>query len=243
MTDHSLLQVYTEAPDQGLFISFRFYTEAPNISGGGGGWLSVPRPQDTALTAWRGPTDAYTMELNLIMDCFTASTANGQRPDIENDCRTLEKMCGALTSPVVQPPLLILNAHGALQNDAYHFPPLRWIIPEPPTYSEVNRNEWGQRTRQVVTIKFMKYTAYDELTRSKSTGTSHLANQFVARTGDTWKKVAAQYLKQYGGAKWANRLAKFNNPSWNSSSTLIVGRAYKLPTQTVIAQWGQTASR
>lgn len=241
-TDFSLLKVYSEFPQDGLNVTFRFYQDPPNISGGGGGWEAVARPLDTVTTSWRGPTDGYTMELSLILDCFTAGKGDPKQ-DIEDDCRTLEKMYGALTSPVVQPPLLVLDANGALQNDVYNFPPLRWVISEPPTYGDVLRNAHGRRTRQVVTVKFMKYTSYDELTRSKDASQNAPRNTFTASaTVNTFKKAAAKFLKQVGGAKWATRLANLNGQR-DPTKTLLPGRIYKLPTGAQIKQWEKTSRR
>lgn len=237
-TDFSLLKVYTETPHEGLSVTFRFYTEPPDISGGGGGWQAVQRPQDSVVTSWRGPTDGYTMSLNLIMDTFTSKSGK----DIESDCRTLEKMYGALVSPVVQPPLLILDANGALQNDVYNFPPLRWVISDPPTYADVLRVK-GRRVRQVVTIKFLKYTAYDELTRSKDTSQGQALNTFKASSQvNTFKKAAAKYLKASGGARWANYLAQLNGVR-DGTAFILPGRTYKLPTSQQIADWKKQPRR
>jgi hypothetical protein len=236
--DYSLLTVRAAPPATGMSVTFKFYTEAPNVSGGGGGWQAVPRPQQNTVTAWRGAQDAYCMELNLILDTFTSRSGE----DVEVDCRTLEKMCGVLTSPVSQPPLLILDANGALQNDVYNFPPLRWVISDPPTYGEVNRNAKGRRIRQAVTVKFMQYVAYDELTRTKTTASQGApANTFIATQGiDTYKKAAARYLKS---TKWASRLAQLNDPKANASTKLVPGGRYKLPNAEQLKDWAKTPRR
>lgn len=242
--DYSLLHVYTEigSGSSAMQITFRFYEDPPNISGGGGGFQAVQRPLNSTIVAWRGPTDSYTMELNLIMDCFTASTSGGNLPDIENDCRTLEKMAGVLVSPVVQPPLLILDANGALQNDAYNKPSLRWVISDPPTYADVDRNSNGRRIRQVTTVKFMHYSAYDELTRSKDVSQSDHPGEFkVTGAIDTFKKAAAKYPPMKN-ARWGSRLAQLNNKT-DPTVKLEVGRFYKLPTQAQFKIWQKTARR
>lgn len=239
MTDYSLLNVYTEQPAAGLSITFRIGDGTINVTGGSGGLLAVPRPQDNPLTAWRGPQDAYVMEIPLVMHIGNYQT---QPSDIEDDCRTLERMCGALVSPAQQPPLLVLNAGGALQNDVVNFPPLRWVISDSPTWGEQWRNGSGRRYCQMVTVKFMNYVAYDELTRSKSAGQSQAANQTIAKTGDTYKSIAARALAQYGGIKWANRLAQLNGAR-DGAATLQKGQVVKLPTLAMIQQWGKTPRR
>jgi hypothetical protein len=247
-TDYSLLKVYTDSSSGyadnrsgGLSVTFRFYQNPPNISGGGGGWQSVQRPQDAAFSAWRGPSEVYTMELNLIMDTFTAGN-HDRKQDIESDCRTLELMYGALTSPVAQPPLLILDANGALQNDVYNFPPLRWVIADPPVYADVLRNSAGRRVRQVVTIKFMKYTPYDELTRRLGGSQSDHSNQFLATARiNTFRKAAAHFPPMHS-ARWGSRLALLNGKH-DATAKLLPGRWYRLPTRAQFNEWQKTPRR
>lgn len=241
-TDYSLLKVYTESND--LAVTFRFYQAVPNVSGGGGGWQAVQRPLDAPVIAWRGATDLYTMELQLIMDKFAAPlNADGSEPDVEADCRQLEQMYGALVSPVHQPPLLILDANGALQNDVYNNPSIRWVIPEPPTWQDVDRNSKGRRVRQVVTVKFMHFLAYDQLTRNTDVSQHAPRNTFTSTSSvNTFRKAAAKYLKSYGGARWATRLANLNGAR-DPTAPLLPGRVFKLPTAAQIKQWEQTARR
>lgn len=236
-TNFAKLWVYTE--DKSLQFQSLVGEGTINITGGGGGWQSVTRPQNDPVTVWRGPTDAYTMEIPLILDVFDAADHLGW--DVEGRSRTLEQMCGALTSPVRQPPLLVLNANGGIPNDVYNFPPLRWVIPEPPVYGDQLRNESGRRVQQMVTVKFMKYTAYDELTRSKSAQQAKPNNTTVARGGDTYNKIAARALKQYGGVRWGNRLAQFNGAK-DGAAKPQPGQLVRLPTAQDIKQW-QSSSR
>jgi hypothetical protein len=179
------------------------------------------------------------------MDSFTASTKGGAHPDIEDDCRTLDKMCGIFTNPVTQPPLLILDANGALQYDVYNMPSARWVIPETPQFADVLRNEHGRRTRQVVTVKFMHYVAYDQLTRNTDLQTSQNApkNTFTASAKiNTFRKAAAHYLRHSGGGRWGTRLANLNGQR-DPNHPLLPGRRYKLPTTSQLKSWEQTTRR
>lgn len=234
--NYSILHIYTENPHNGLYVICRVYDGTINITGGGGGWKSVARPQNDPVTVWQGAQDAYCMEIPLVFDVY-----DQQDKDIEVRCRTLEEMSGTLTSPAVQPPLLVLNANGGIPNDVYNFPPLRWVIPEQPSWGDQLRNENGQRSRQVVTVKFMKYSAYDELTRSKSAQQSRPGNTTIARGGDTYNKIAARALKQYGGVRWGNRLAQFNGAR-DGAAKPQPGQLVRLPTSQDIKQW-QSSSR
>lgn len=235
VNDYSLLSIYTELP--GLSLTARFYTDAPAPKGGSGGYTAVPRPLDSAVTAWTGFTDSYTMPLNIILDSYTASPAR----DVEADINTLEKMAGTFTRS--EPPLLILNAGGALQHDVVNRPKARWVVNDSPDWGEVLRNAQGRRVRQVVTVPFMLYVPYDALSRTKSTADSAPRNTFMATAAvDTFKKAAAHYLNSYGGAKWANRLAQLNGAR-DGAAKLKLGQRYTLPTVTQIKSWEKTPRR
>ena len=235
MTDFSLLSIYTELP--GLSLTARFYTDPPAPKGGSGGFTAVPRPLDSAVTAWTGFQDGYTMPLNIVLDSYTARPAR----DIERDVTTLEKMAGTLGRS--EPPLLILNAGGALQHDVVNRPKARWVIASDPDWGDVLRNEHGRRVRQVVTVPFMLYVPYDALSRTKSTNDHAPRNTFLATgTVDTFKKAAAKYLNSYGGAKWANRLAQLNYAR-DGAAKLEIGRRYMLPTPAQIKSWEKTPRR
>jgi hypothetical protein len=236
-TNYSILHVYTENPHNGLQFISRVYEGTINITGGSGGWQSVPRPLNDPVSVWRGPQTVYTMEIPLVFDVYDQPGA-----DIEDRCRTLELMCGTHTSPVAQPPLLVLNANGGIPNDVYNFPPLRWVVPDDPVWGDQLRNENGRRSRQVVTVKFMKYAAYDELTRSKNAQQSKPNNTTVARGGDTFNKIAARDLKQYGGVRWGNRLAQLNGAR-DGAAKPQPGQLVRLPTTQDIKQWQSTARR
>lgn len=202
--EYEKLWVYTA--DGNLQAQFWFNETAPAPTGGGGGWQSVQRTLNTAATAWRGMPDALTIELDLIMDNYRVQGNGGNQPSIEKDLRDFEKMYGLLTSPVGEPPLLILNANGALQWDVVNFPPLQWVIPEPPTYGEVLRNNLGNRVRQQVTVKFMKYTEYDVASKEVSnTARTTPRNKFKPKnTNTTFKQAAAiQYKDAALGQAWA----------------------------------------
>lgn len=229
-TDYSVLWVYTE--DASLQFISRVYDGTINITGGGG-FESVARPLKQPVTPWRGPQSAYTMEIPLVLD--TLDDPNGR--DVEDRCRALEKMAGALvTDSEGQPPLLVLNANGGIPNDVYNFPPLRWVIPEPPTYGEQLRNGSGRRVRQVVTVKFMNYVAYDQLTRDKNVQTTRPANTTVVKHGETFNAIAARTLKQYGGAHLGNRLAHYNGAR-DGASKPPPGTTVRIPNKAQVKQW------
>jgi hypothetical protein len=93
----------------------------------------------------------------------------------------------------------------------------------------------------VVTVKFMRYTAYDKLSRDK-THAAPSDRTVKAKAGDTYNKIAAQQLKAYGGARWGNRLALLNGAR-DGASKPLAGRKVKLPTVAQIKQWERTPRR
>lgn len=234
-TDYTLLHVYDETPG-GLAFTARFYSGDINVTGGGGGWTAVARPQRHALTSWQGPTDAYTMELPLVFDA-----TNKDKDDVETQCRIVERMAGILTGAFSEPPVLILDANGALENDVRNFPPLRWVIPDSPAWGERwRRTTDGKRVRQCVTIKFMQYTAADVASRNNTPPPS--THSITARFVDTYNKIAARELKKYGGIRWGNRLAQLNGAR-DGASAVLPGRTVKLPTVAQIKQWESSPRR
>lgn len=237
-TDFTKLWVYTE--DKKLKFDSLVGEGTINITGGGAGWESVALPQDAPVSVWRGSQNVYTMEIPLVFDVYDADDSLNW--DVEARCRTLEKMYGALTNPPRQPPLLILDANGAIPNDVYNFPPLRWVISEEPTWGEQLRNANGRRTRQIVTVKFMKYSPYDDLSRRASVKDALPTDEIIAKANDTYSKIAARTLKQYGGHRWGNRLAHLNGAK-DGAAKVLPGTIVKLPTAAQIKTWQHTARR
>jgi len=235
--DHSLLQIYTEDPRSDIVLLARFGDGTITTTGGGGGWVAVPRPQKKTITVWRGPQDGYQHEIPLVFDTW----GNTVKP-IEQEMGFLEEASGVDMFNNTQPPTLILNAGGALPHDVIHSPQLRWIIPEEPVWGEaIRRRDTGDRVRQLVTVKFMVFTAADELTRSTP---PHVSSKtlYIAKKGDTYTKIAARLLKNEGGARWGNRLAQLNGARDGASSPKV-GQSVKIPTSEQVKQWKQTPRR
>jgi hypothetical protein len=229
MTDYTLLHVYDETPG-GLSFTARFYQGDVNVTGGGGGFISVPRPQRHPITIWHGSTDSYAMEIPLIFDATNKDTE-----DVEHQCRTVEQMAGVLGADFVQPPVLILDANGALENDVINRPSTRWVIPDPPVWGDRwRRNSDGKRVRQCVTIKFMHYVAADVVHRHSQPAPS--THSVYAKANDTYSKIAARELKKYGGIRWGNRLAQLNGAR-DGAEFVLPGKRVKLPTVAQIKQW------
>lgn len=239
------LSLLTVSDEQGsLQFTCRFYEDPPQQNGGGGGWVPVQRPQNSAFTAWQGPTDGFHLVLNLVMDQWTSTKG----ADVEHACRTLDKMYGSVTNPMTRPPALILDAKGALQYDVTNYPRGRWVIGADPqfgsTAGDVLRNDKGQRVRQVVTVDFMLFVPYDETSRTATNSQSTPAGTFIASAQiNTFKKAAAKYLKSYGGATLGNRLAQFNNKRDGTAPLQPGTGPYRLPSGATAKSWSNTPRR
>jgi LysM repeat protein len=93
----------------------------------------------------------------------------------------------------------------------------------------------------LVTVKFMVFTAADELSRTVPQQVN-TKSVYVAKQGDTYTKIAARELKSEGGAKWGNRLAQFNGARDGAASPKV-GQSVKLPTPAQVKTWSQTPRR
>lgn len=241
LTDYSVLQVYPEDARSNILLKAYFGEGTITTTGGGGGIVAVPRPQKKPITVWRGPQDAYTHEIPLVVSRLTDIGASLDH-SIEQDLAWLEQISGVDMFNLEQPPLLILNAGGALPHDVFHSPQLRWVVPEEPVWGEAFRPRgYTERTQQLVTVKFMAWTGADELTRTVPTQVNS-KYVYVAKQGDTYKSIAARELKSEGGAKWGNRLAQLNGARDGAASP-GVGQSVKIPTAAEVKTWGQKPRR
>lgn len=233
--DFSILQFYPEDASSNISLRAYFGEGTITTTGGGAGWVAVPRPQKKVITVWRGPQDAYTHEIPLIFDTWSTT---GQ--SIEDQMGDLEQVSGVDTFVNEQPPLLILNAGGALPHDVAHSPQLRWVIPEEPVWGEAIRIG-SERVRQLVTVKFMAFNQADELSRTVPKQVTSKTT-YIAKKGDTYRRIAAKELKNDGGARWANRLAVLNGARDGASSPKV-GQTVKIPTPAEVKTWGQKPRR
>ena len=235
------LQIYQKA-DTTKLVTARFGDGTITTTGGGAGWVAVPKPQQRVLTAWRGPQDGYQHEIPLILDLFRRPHTKQNGPNLEQMIGWLEFFSGVDMFGQTQPPQLIIDSGGALPHDGTNSPALTWIIPEEPVWGEAIRDEkTGVRIRQLVTVKFMVYHAPDEVTRTV-THTTGTRKTYTAKKGDTWNKIAAKELRGEGGKKWGNRLAVYNGARDGASSPKV-GQTVKIPTAKTVKTWTQSPRR
>ncbi len=234
MHGYQTLSIYPLDADINIRLNAWFGDGTINTTGGGAGWVAVPRPQNKVITAWRGPQDGFQHEIPLIFDAWQSGQS------LETQMGNLEQLAGVDMFELTRPPLLIIDANGALPHDYVHSPQLNWIIPEEPVWGESIRVK-GERVRQLVTVKFMAYTQVDDLSRStpRKVSTKYV---YTAKQGDTYKSIAARKLKSDGGARWANRLAQLNGHR-DGSAQVGAGQQVKLPTPDELRKWKQTTRR
>lgn len=233
LPDYSWFEIYTVSPDDGLYIRAQFDEGTIERSGGGGGWKSVMRPQRRPLTAYVGPDTSFTYRIPLVFDGYRRG--NSMLPQL----RDLEKMAGVMVPGDPKPPLLIINANGALEHDVFHEPGNRWVIPEMPTYGDQLLNDEGHIVQMHIKVPLMLHTADDRLSRAKQVAR---AKYVTARSGDTYNKIAARALKAYGGQRWGNRLAHLNGAR-DGASRPHVGQLVRIPTAAQVESWRRTPRR
>lgn len=231
------VEFYSEDSSLRLYLRARFGEQTIVPTGGGAGWKSVPRPQRRPLTVWEGPPEALSMPLDLIFDGLLDDS---EGRSIESDMAVLDRMAGVNQPGDPQPPLLILDAGGALPHDYTRNPSGVWVIqPEPVLGEAIRRGSDGDRVRQQATVTFMLYTADERLNRAKKPTPSRTVR---ARAGDTYEKIAARELGQYGGRRLGNRLAQFNGAR-DGAQQLQVGQLVKLPSIEEVKTWATTPRR
>lgn len=205
------------------------------------GWAVVQRPRRRSITEWQG-TDPLRIDLKLLIDSFQTN----EGVETEASCRTLERMSG-LDQNDPEPPVLIVNAEGAIPHDYHEASHVRWVI-EKLTWGDSLRNYYGNRIRQYVDVTIMQYIA-DELleqvsvARKRNSGPSGRRNtgrlpararnvrkpgasskRYTVKAGDTLSKIAAAKL---GSWKRWKEIAKLNNI--RDPRKLRVGQVLRLP--------------
>jgi hypothetical protein len=122
-------------------------------TGGYGGWEIVSRPRRQGLTIWNG-RDPFKMSLQLVLDGFIA-----QDP-IEIECSSVERLALPATD-LNQPPVVTISGAAVPHSD------LPWVI-DNITWEEAERDSYGRRLRQVLTIDFIRYVKDERLKEQKA---------------------------------------------------------------------------
>jgi hypothetical protein len=135
-------------------MTLRFHLAGDDgLSGGVGGWESVPRPRRRATAEWVG-TEPYLLSLPLIT---TGVDARGRRSvSVEPKLRKLVKLAQP-TKRTGEPPILLVRGPVRLPS-----PKMRWVITGF-EWGEQMRGPGGRRIQQEVTVHLMEYVRGDLL--------------------------------------------------------------------------------
>jgi hypothetical protein len=150
---------------------------SPRISGGVGGWESVARPHQTAMTVWNG-VEPFELELELVLDRFATGTS------IEVLLRRLTAVAGG--DPEVEPGVVQVLGIPSLPAD-------RWVISELELGDgAIRRSSDFARVRQPITVTLLEYVppTYLRLRRRALQGTRGKTKVVTVKHGDTPARIA-----------------------------------------------------
>jgi hypothetical protein len=166
--------------------------------GGGGVWEVQKRPYLPPLTVWKGPAEAYTHKISLMLNAF-GDGARETPEQLEAQYAAVEAMAGMqLGVPLNQwtrPPVLFLNGGGALPHDQAVDQWLQWVIAEPPEWGETIRPAHGEYAgwivRQTFSLTFMLYEDNISMSGTVSKQGKYNPSSFEPQ-GSTFERIAAK---------------------------------------------------
>lgn len=189
---------------------------AATPTGGYGGWESKARARRRSFTIWSG-VDPLSIDIPILIDYF----AENDGVQCEKDIRQLEKMAG-LEEHMGEPPLITFDSGGAIPHDETDTKGKRDYVIDDIQWGDVERNEWGNRTRQAAIVKVLQFVEDDALKnvsaaqrrkgkkkRAKRGDKKRGAKKklYTVKSGDTLKKIAKHEL---GDSKRWHEIAKLN---------------------------------
>ena len=203
---------YTFRSSAGPVVKVLRGNDAPQITGGEGGWNMIQRPRRISLTQGGG-RDPYQMDVSVIFDGWRTSTS------VELDIRRLQAM--SVGSDFQPPPTIKID--GALPIGG-----ATWVITSIDWGSEVfwDQTIRGQyvRLRQDAVVHLTEYFAEQRL---KVTITNSLPNHYQVPKGQiTTLKAIAQAM--YGSPKrWKDILKA--NPSIRDANKVRGPKSVRIP--------------
>lgn len=186
--------------DNRKFVA-NFADGPPVVIEGYAGWRVVDRPREVGIVEWQG-RNPMLIEIPFLIDYwFDEQDIRTPGKKCEAQVSNLEHLCGI--GGHQQPPLCIVNGHGAIPHDHTINSKLRWVI-EQVTWDrevELRRSDNGRRLRAGGTIQVRQYlAARDLLHKIKPRQRASRPTSWRVRRGDTLMKIAKAV---YGDAnKW-----------------------------------------
>jgi len=200
------------------------------ITGGLGGWTSVPRQDDVASTDWEGQ-EPLTQDVPLLLDGYFPIKAPARRTEaesVEREWNTIKKLGRDPVGDENVPP--VFRAYGAVE-----YPGKAWVLGDNGIQvngpSVIKRDD-GELLRIEFTLSLLEYIRPDTIKRrrKKKGGKKFALGKAQAvsyRTsqGDTLASIAAHILGDW--RRW-REIAK-KNPAYNDPNRpLPAGRDLSL---------------
>lgn len=191
------------------------------ITAGLGGWQSIDRVDDLALTDWSGQAPLE-QDVPLILDGFTTGDS------VERELTTLFKLARDFSGEKTAPP--VFKVFGPV-----FFEGKSWVLPEGglelDTASTIRRDD-GELLRQALTLHLLEFVKPDVLKeRKKHKGIGRrpgpgIPVAYSTRQGDTFEKIAGRI---YGDPSRWREIAK-KNPKYplNPWLSIPAGRTLNL---------------
>jgi nucleoid-associated protein YgaU len=199
----------------------------PTWTAGFGGFESVARPKQTAITKWNG-FELAAFDVDILLDNLIEGTS------IERACAILEAMGGRGGDGIKRgghPPLLLIDTAGVMTADVRTFPDSRWVVNDLDWHpDETITNHAGNRIYALVTVSLLQYNTDLRLKTqadraARITGPSTVVRTVKAKAGDTLQSIARRYLGDAG--KWT-QLQKLN-PQVRDPRKLKTGQSIRVP--------------
>lgn len=207
---------------------------SPTPKGGYAGWETIDRSRRVGLTEWKG-VDPLSLEIPLLFDNFADGSS------IELAIRQLEKMAG-LSSDINEPPLVIFDSGGVIPHDSSNASHLDWIVSDI-QWGDADRNRYGNRIRQAVTLTVMEYIDDDHLSRTSAArrrrhrrrrnqhhnqarGRAHKKRYVVKGANETLETIAAHIL--HSAHRW-REIRKLNPKFRDPKKKIPIGTILRIP--------------
>jgi hypothetical protein len=226
----------TPAGGRGQTITGLVGDGSPKVSGGGGGWQSIPRDGRVGLQWWAG-RDAPAVTFPLVFADNDGVTDPAQPIRVEERVEILERMFGVRGADDAPPPPIRFNSAGLIPLDASNpdTAPWRWVVTACDEADGTIRDSIGRRIFVSYTITLTRLVD-DQLLISEADKRSTLARnalsvdagryqRYIVRKGDTLVGIAKRQYDDYD--RWRD-IGKANNIK-HSTQVLKPGRVLRLP--------------
>ena len=169
---------------------------------GYGGWEVNARPRRKGLPLWNG-RNPFELTLQIVFD---KQVTDGT---VEGDCDALERMALPISVGSEPPVVSVSSPGGAVPHDD-----LLWVI-NGIQWEDVERDERGLRTRQIVTAKLLEFVDDSRLHETSASsrargraGGGNAPDTWTVGTGDTLKSIAQEI---WGDASRWTSIADLND--------------------------------